>query len=77
MNSPHGASRSYEEKEIKGKRFMKSGKTNDRVSHVPQFSPSYNHIPKWSSLIIDTHKIHRVYGLWFRVWGLWFILINT
>jgi len=30
----------------------------------------HSHTQVWSSLIIDTHKILRVYGLGYRIWGL-------
>jgi len=46
MHSSHGALRSYQEKQIKGKMFMKGGKTKVEVSHVPKFSPSYTHISR-------------------------------
>jgi len=55
---------------------VKGGKTKVGVSHVPQFSPSYTHIPKWSSIIINTHKIPRDYGLWVRVWVLGFMILR-
>jgi hypothetical protein len=55
--------------------MKKDGKTKAGASHVPQFSPSYTHTPRYrcSSHIIDTHKIIRVYGLGIMVWGLGFI----
>ena len=78
MLSSPGASSSYKEKSIKGKRHMnKGGNIKAAVTHVPQFAPSCTHIPRCGLPSLELPLYHNMWSRWFLQSPLRSIIISV